>query len=147
MYLLDTNIASLFDPREFRHHLRLVEWLHRNDAHLYLSSITVFEIEMGRHKLVRNGKHQRADEIGTMRDAIMDTMGDRVLGVTPDVAIAAAALAERTRPYTVEVRDLMIGATADWHGFTLLTRNVRHFEPTGIRFCDPFIALPGDPNT
>jgi len=33
--------------------------------------------------------------------------------------------------------DLLIAATALEHGLTVVTRNVRHFEPTGVPMVDP----------
>ena len=33
--------------------------------------------------------------------------------------------------------DLLIAATALEHGLTVATRNVHHFEPTGVRVLDP----------
>ena len=32
----------------------------------------------------------------------------------------------------------MIAATALEHGLTVVTRNVRHFEPTGVQALNPF---------
>ncbi len=34
--------------------------------------------------------------------------------------------------------DLLIAATALEHGLTVVTRNVRHFEPAGVKVLDPF---------
>ena len=34
--------------------------------------------------------------------------------------------------------DLFIAATALEHGLTVVTRNVRHFEPTGVPVLNPF---------
>ena len=34
--------------------------------------------------------------------------------------------------------DLIIAATALEYGFTVVTRNVRHFEPTGVQVLNPF---------
>ncbi len=34
--------------------------------------------------------------------------------------------------------DLMIAATALEHGLTVVTRNVRHYEPTGVKILNPF---------
>ncbi|WP_460018351.1 hypothetical protein [Magnetospira thiophila] len=34
--------------------------------------------------------------------------------------------------------DLMIAATALEHGLAVVTRNVRHFEPTGVPVVNPF---------
>jgi toxin FitB len=38
--------------------------------------------------------------------------------------------------------DVVIAATAQFRGFTILTRNARHFEPLGVPFLDPFVRLP-----
>ena len=35
--------------------------------------------------------------------------------------------------------DRLIAATALEHGLTVVTRNVRHFEPTGAPVLDPFV--------
>jgi toxin FitB len=34
--------------------------------------------------------------------------------------------------------DLLIAATAITHGLTVVTRNVKHFEPTGVSVINPF---------
>ena len=34
--------------------------------------------------------------------------------------------------------DLLIAATALEHDLIVVTRNVRHFEPTGVRLVNPF---------
>ena len=34
--------------------------------------------------------------------------------------------------------DLLIAATALEHGLTVVTRNVKHFEPTGVPVFNPF---------
>ena len=36
--------------------------------------------------------------------------------------------------------DLLIAATALEHGLIVVTRNVRHFEPTGVEVLNPFIS-------
>jgi predicted nucleic acid-binding protein len=38
--------------------------------------------------------------------------------------------------------DVAIAATAELRGFAILTNNARHFEPLGVRFLNPFVALP-----
>jgi predicted nucleic acid-binding protein len=39
--------------------------------------------------------------------------------------------------------DLMIAATAQEHGLTVVTRNISDFEPTGVAVLDPFSRRPG----
>jgi predicted nucleic acid-binding protein len=41
--------------------------------------------------------------------------------------------------------DVAIAATAKCRGLTILTTNIRHFEPLGVAFFDPFSSLPPPP--
>ena len=41
-----------------------------------------------------------------------------------------------------ESADLLIAATALEHGLTVVTRNVRHFRPTGVQVLEPFGPSP-----
>ena len=43
VYLLDTNIVSMLDPRRHRHAPALIDWLGRNGASLFLSVMTITE--------------------------------------------------------------------------------------------------------
>jgi predicted nucleic acid-binding protein len=38
--------------------------------------------------------------------------------------------------------DIVIAATALAHGLTVVTRNVRHFERTGVEILNPYTATP-----
>ena len=38
--------------------------------------------------------------------------------------------------------DIAIAATAQRHGYTVLTRNLRHFGPLGVLAADPYETLP-----
>jgi toxin FitB len=38
--------------------------------------------------------------------------------------------------------DVIIAATALHYGLTILSRNLRHFAPLGVRAIDPFATLP-----
>ena len=144
MYLLDTNVVSRLDPRRHASARDLVAWIRRNGAHLWLSVITLTEIEAGILKLRRDGQGARADEYEALRRAIETDFGDRVLAVDTTVALTIARLAEAARPAVVEWKDLIIAATARVHGLTVLTNNLRHFEPTGVPALDPLARLPPD---
>ena len=52
------------------------------------------------------------------------------------------AVAQRWGRITAELghnnADLMIAATALEHGLTVVTGNVKHFEPTGVETFNPF---------
>jgi toxin FitB len=142
MYLLDTSIVSLFDPRRRAEAGPILEWMRRHDPLLFLSTVTLTEIEAGILKLAREEKHARATQLAQLRDGLIADFADRLLPTDVAVALAIARLAEAVRPMVIERADLTIAATAKVHGLTVLTRNVRHFEPTGVPTIDPLKSLP-----
>ena len=134
MYLLDTNVVSAL--RRPERSPVVVRWLeNQRFTDLYLSVITVGEIERG------SVQQQRLDptfarELASWLDEVIGVYGDRILGV--DVATARRwGQLSATTGHSSE--DLLIAATALEHGLTVVTRNVRHFEPTGVRVVNPFV--------
>ena len=144
MYLLDTNVISLLDERRQSQAPQFIDWLERNGAVLFLSVMTVAEMEAGILKLRRENKTARADELAALQASILADFGDRVLPVDTATALHVAQLAESARPTVVDTIDLIIAATARRHGLIVLTRNVRHFLPTGVLTIDPVADLPPD---
>jgi predicted nucleic acid-binding protein len=144
VYLLDTNVVSLLDPRRREHAPDFLAWIRRNGRYLSLSVITLTELEAGILKLRREGKEKRAAEYQCLRHAIETDFADRVLVLDVAIALMMARIAEAARPAVVEIKDLIIAATASTHGLTVLTRNLRHFAPTGIPAIDPIAMLPPD---
>lgn len=145
MYLLDTNIVSVLDPRR-RHDVQpVVQWIRRNGDFLYLSAMTLTEMESGLLKLRRHGAEKRAVEVAKLIDAIVSEFDERILSMDRHVAKAVARMQDRIRPLVVDLPDLIIAATAEAHRLTMLTSNIRHFEPTGISVIDPLRELPSDP--
>jgi toxin FitB len=142
MYLLDTNIVSLFDPRRAQQAEPVISWLRAHDPLLYLSTITLTEIEAGILKLKRERKDARASQLVILRDGLIADFRDRLLPLDVDVALTVARLADAIRPKVIERIDLIIAATAAVHGLTVLTGNVRHFAPTGVPVIDPLRSLP-----
>lgn len=118
--------------------------MRRRDSELYLSTISILEIEEGRLKLLRKGQPERAGEISRILAAILSGFGKRILPVDVSVALAAADISEALRRETLEAKDILIAATARVHGFTVLTANVVHFERTGVPLANPLENLPFD---
>ena len=144
MYVLDTNIISLFALRRRDEAFHVIEWMHRNDRDLYVSVITLTEIQAGILKLRRKGMDRRADDLGHMLSEIRSIFHDRVLNVDVGTALEIANLGEHARQYAIELADLIVAASAKVRGFVVLTRNLRHFLPTGVMAIDPLAALPPD---
>src|SRR5215831_10638467 len=78
-YLLDTNVVSMLDPRRHAQAPALIDWLDwldRNGASLFLSVMTIAEIEAGILKLRRQRKIERSDELENLVTAISTEFGD-----------------------------------------------------------------------
>lgn len=144
MYLLDTNVVSLFDPKRRSYTPDLVAWLVRNSSGLFLSVITIIELDAGLLKLRREKQHGRAAQVDKVVTAIMRNFQDRVLQFDIPVAKHLAGLIELTHRQTVALPDLIIAATSLSSGLTLLTHNTRDFARLKIPMIDPFVQLPPD---
>ena len=68
-------------------------------------------------------------------DSVLALYGDHILPV--DVA-SARRWGRLSNVLGHDGADLLIAATALEHGLTVVTRNVRHFEPAGVKVLDPF---------
>ena len=144
MFLLDTNIVSLFDPRRTAEAANIVSWIRRNDRWLYLSVFTLTEIKAGILKIRRKGPSKRADELDKMLALLRSAFVGRILPIDANVALQIAELGELTRHLYIGLPDLAIAATAKLHDFTVVTRNVADYVPTGVPVLDPYVALPSD---
>lgn len=137
MYLLDTNIVSLLDPRRQPTAPALIDWIEQTGDQLYLSAMTIAEMEAGILRLRRERKRKRADELQLLLERILADFGDRVLPMDALVAQWVARLAEDARPRVIELADLIIAATAKRNELILLSANTRHFEDLGITVVNP----------
>ena len=148
MFLVDTNVVSALAPSRALASPDLVAWLERHTAELYLSVMTVAEIEIGIAKSRRASARRKADELKAWLDAIVALYDDRILpfdrGTTPFVAALSDLAQSRGRP--TGLADIIVGAIAQQHGLTVLTRNLRHFAPLGVAAHDPFARPPSPPS-
>jgi predicted nucleic acid-binding protein len=137
MYLLDTNVVSeLRKVNAGRADPHVKTWSSRVDAaSMSLSSITLLELELGALLIERRDRRQGAILRSWLEDQILPAFAGRILAVDTPVARKAAALqVPNPRPY----RDALIAATAVVHGRTVVTRNVRDFESTGVPLINPW---------
>lgn len=133
MFLIDTDVLSALRKRQRNPHL--VEWIARQrDVDLHLSAITLGEIERG-IALEARVNPEFGKELTYWLDRLLDQYGDRVLPVDRNVTRRWGALSARIGN---DGADLLIAATALEHGLTVVTRNVKHFKPTGVETLNPF---------
>ena len=77
----------------------------------------------------------------------MHLYGDRILPFDSEIALFAGRIADlaKGKGHAPGFADVIIAATGLHHGLTILTRNIRHFEPMEAPALDPFAALPDRP--
>ena len=140
MYLLDTDTLSTFSRRNPDPNVSA--WMAgQRITDMYISVITIGEIERGiALQARRNPDYART--LVEWLDGVLLTYRGRILPV--DMRIARrwgqlSALIGNNNP------DLIIAATALERDLIMVTRNVRHFAPTGVQIIDPFRQLDAQP--
>jgi toxin FitB len=133
MFLLDTDVLSALRRPERDPNVQA--WVrHQRSADLYISVITIGEIERGIARQ-RTSNLGFADALAAWLDRVVALYADRVLPFDLPTArrwgVLSAGLGNTTP-------DLMIAATALERGLTVVTGNFSHFAPTGVTVIDPF---------
>jgi toxin FitB len=135
MFLLDTNVVSeLRKASKADSHVR--RWAARiSPTALYLSAISVLELEIGVLRIERRDPSQGAILRAWLEDRVFPAFEDRILPVDTAVARRCAHLHV---PDPHSDRDALIAATALVHGMTVVTRNTRDFQGTGAKLLNPW---------
>jgi predicted nucleic acid-binding protein len=137
VYLLDTNVLS--ELRKPRRNANLVRWMAAAPAdELYLSVITVGEIAKGISRQRRAGTAAAATSAEALQawlEGLLANYAGRIIAVDVAIATRWGRLCDAHPQFPT---DMLIAATALDRGFTVVTRNVRHFQPSGVGVVDPF---------
>jgi predicted nucleic acid-binding protein len=143
-YLVDTSILSVLAPgRIDTLPDSSAEWFREEGYQLYISSMSVAEIEKGIAKLRRTGSAKRAADLAMWLDAIEAGYDEHVLPFDRQVARLAGRMddAVTAKGRNPGLADIIIAATAKAHDLTILTANERHFEALHVRYMNPFERL------
>ena len=137
MYLLDTNVISeLRKVKSGKADRNVVLWANSvSAASLFLSVITILELETGVLLIERRDPAQGAMLRSWLNAHVLPAFSDRILSVDTAVAQCCAKLHV---PDPRSDRDAIIAATALVHGMTVVTRNADDFEPTGVELLNPW---------
>jgi predicted nucleic acid-binding protein len=134
MYLIDTNVISEVGKGR-RCDRQVAEWYRGvSDDDLFLSVLVVGEIRQGIERL-RARNPRRAQTLEKWLEELLESFGDRVLPVDQKVAQNWGRLNARS---SFPVVDSLLAATAEAHGLTLVTRNLKDIERSGVRCINPF---------
>ena len=135
MYLLDTNVVSeLRKAKRADRGVRL--WAQAFPAaSLYLSAVSILELEIGILLIERRDRKQGAVLRAWMDGHVLPAFDGRILPIDTAIAQRFAALHV---PNPRSDRDPLIAATALVHGMTVVTRNVDHFQSTSVSVVNPW---------
>ena len=136
MFLLDTNIVSEL-RRPHQAAPAVVAWAESVAvADLYLSAMTLYELELGVQRIERRDERQGELLRSWLTRAVRGQFRDRILSIDEPVAARCAALQV---PDPRPERDSFIAATALVHRLVLVTRNVKDFVGiTGLELLNPW---------
>lgn len=134
MYLVDTDVVSAIRKLPVTH--PVVKWLDETAPDVFPSTISLVEIERGIEKQRRIDPLFSADLEAWLK-TVLETFKDRTLPMTIGIAQRWGRMQSQLGRMDF---DIGIAATALEHDLTVVTRNIRHFEKTGVAIFNPFGA-------
>jgi toxin FitB len=140
-FLLDTNVIAMLSPQRGAAPARFRDWIATTAAQdrLFLSAVTIHEIEKGIALLENKGATARAASLRAWLDGLAAMYGERVLPVDVHVAMVSGRLEARavSAGFSPGASDAMIAGTAEANNLIVVTANTRHFAPFGIAMTSP----------
>lgn len=137
MYLLDTNVISeLRKAKCNKADKNVIVWANSVSApRMFLSAITVLELETGVLLVERRDSAQGAILRSWLNSHVLPAFSERILSMDTAVAQRCAKLHV---PDPRSDRGSIIAATALVHDLTVVTRNICDFSATGVKILNPW---------
>ncbi|MDM0029896.1 type II toxin-antitoxin system VapC family toxin [Variovorax sp. J31P216] len=135
MLLLDTHVVS--EVRKHSWHPNVKAGMIAQAAGtLYICAITVLEIQRGISLAAQRGDEPQAAILNRwLAKMVLPAFAGRILPVDHLVARRAARL---TWVDAQAYRDPLIAAPGLVHGAAVVTRNIKHFEASGVHLVTPW---------
>jgi hypothetical protein len=102
---------------------------------LFLSVVTIGELRQGVEAVRHRGDIAQASRLARWLRTVTTEYGDSILAFDEEIAQVWGRLRV---PHAENPLDKQIAATALIYGLTVVTRNVPHYEPTGVAVLNPF---------
>jgi toxin FitB len=144
-YLLDTNALSTLAPPPVPQRAAAPRttgfraWVREHDEELFVSVVTLAEMQAGVSRLERKGAIRRAADLAHWLSAILELYQSRTLPLASRAALETGRMLDRAMGAGAApgFEDAAIAATAAIHGLTVVTANERHFKHFGVAFISP----------
>ncbi|MER8912574.1 type II toxin-antitoxin system VapC family toxin [Mesorhizobium sp. M0761] len=140
MFILDTNVVSNLRRRD-KADRNVLAWSETHDiASFFMSVISILELEIGTLLLSRKDTRQATTYREWLDQTLIPQFDDRILSIDTAVVVRCANLHV---PDPKPERDALIAATALVKNLTVVTRNTKDFEGTGVKLFNPWIPTKG----
>lgn len=134
-YLVDTNVLSELRKGTRAHPPVRQLFASIPEDEIFLAVTTVGEIRRGIERPRRRGDTQQADHIEAWLEDVLSRHADRILDFDLECGQLWGHLMSRNAGSPI---DTQIAATAFAFDLTIVTRNVRDFENSGVRLLNPW---------
>ena len=137
-YLLDTSIISELISKEPNQ--KVLEYINSlNEEDVYLSVVTLGEIEFSIAKLPKNSKKQQKLQ-EWFKNALLPRFQGRVIDINLETMLLWGEITAKLQKKgkTIAIMDALIASTAMSKDYTLITRNEKDFENFDIEIINPF---------
>jgi len=137
MYLVDTDVISEARKGD-RGNAGVRAFFSRasqEGAELYLSAVTIGELRQGVERIRHRGDKAQAQRLERWLLQVTSAYADRILPLDEETAHVWGRLRV---PNPENPLDKQIAATALIHDLEVISRNVVHYGPTGVRVRNPF---------
>ncbi len=138
MYLIDTNVISEIrkgDKADVGVRQFFGKAITQNTP-LYISALTLGELRRGVDLILYRGDSSQATLLETWLNTILQAYQGHILNMDTEITLLWGRLRV---PHAQHALDKLIAATALSYNLTVVTRNLRDFEQTGVRLLNPFI--------
>lgn len=133
-YLLDTCVISELVAKVSNP--QVVAWVDEiSDAQLYLSVVTIGELQRGIAKLPPSTRKESLEQ--WLQNDLLLRFHNRILPLTVDVMMTWGKLTAQGR--TLPAIDSLIAALALHYDYHLVTRNVKDFDGTTVKLFNPWL--------
>ena len=137
MYLIDTNVIS--EARKGRKAdkgvRRFFERIADPQEEVFLSVVTIGELRRGIELIRYRGDERQAQRLEEWLTTILSEYRDNILDIDEEIAQIWGKLRAL---HPGNALDKQIAATALIHNLTVVTRNQKDYEETGIKLINPF---------
>jgi toxin FitB len=137
VYLVDTDVIS--EARKGQQGNAGVQAFFsrasQEGAALYLSAVTIGELRQGVERIRYRGDKSQAQRLEQWLLRVTSAYADRILPLDEETSHVWGRLRV---PNPENPLDKQIAATALIHDLVVISRNVAHYGPTGVRVMNPF---------